>query len=128
MHWTRLILAVLAAGVVSSMTDWFFAGDWIHKRFTYPEVWRDGPEAKAILVSSVFPFVTCAAFMTLTLCLGVHGLPSLLRTAALTWIVGPFPLIMTDAAFIKLHRVFVASYLVGWLVKLIIAAFAAHWI
>jgi hypothetical protein len=42
-------------------------------------------------------------------------------------LIGPLPLILTDAAFIKLHRVFVASYAVGWLVKLIIVALAASW-
>jgi len=109
------------------MTDWFFAGDWIHKRFTYPEIWREGPEARAILASSVFPFVTCAAFMSLAQWLGIHALPSLLIVAALAWMIGPLPLILTDAAFMKLHRVFVVSYLVGWLVKLLIGAFAAHW-
>ena len=33
--------------------------------------------------------------------------------------------ILTNAAFMKLHRVFVASYTVGWLVKLLIVAVAA---
>lgn len=128
MHWTRIILAVLCSGAVTSMTDWFFAGDWIHKRFTYPEIWRKGPETRAIVVSSVFPFVTCAAFIALSLWLEIHALPSLLRMAVLIWIVGPLPLNMTNAAFIKLHRVFVASYSVGWLVKLLIAGIAAHWV
>jgi hypothetical protein len=40
------------------------------------------------------------------------------------WVIGPLPLILTNAAFIKLHRVFVATYSVGWLVKLVIAAIA----
>jgi hypothetical protein len=33
-------------------------------------------------------------------------------------------LILTNAAFIKLHRVFVASYAAGWFVKLAIAGLA----
>ena len=44
MNWTRFVLVVISAGVVSSLTDWFFAGDWIHQRFTYPEIWRKGSE------------------------------------------------------------------------------------
>jgi hypothetical protein len=28
MNWMRLIAIILGAGVVSSFTDWFFAGDW----------------------------------------------------------------------------------------------------
>jgi len=128
MHWTRFILAVLVAGVLTSMTDWFFAGDWIHRRFTYPEIWRKGTQTQAILVSSLFPFVTCAGFIGLASWVGIHRLPSLLNLALLVWLVGPLPLILTNAAFIKLHRVFVVSYLVGWVVKLLIAAIAASWI
>jgi hypothetical protein len=128
MHWTRFIFAVIGSGIVTSMTDWFFAGDWIHRRFTYPEIWRQGSETRAIIVSSALPFVTCAAFMALAVWLDVHSLVSLLRLALLSWIIGPFPLILTNAAFIKFHRVFVALYSVGWLVKLTIAAIVAHWL
>jgi hypothetical protein len=127
MHWTRFILLALGAGTVTSMTDWFFAGDWIHKRFSYPEIWRKGNEARANMAASVFPFVTCAAFMILTSWQGIHALRSLLIIAVLIWIMGPLLVILTNAAYIKLHRVFVASYSVGWLVKLLVAAIAAHW-
>ena len=128
MHWARLIFAVIGAGIVTSMTDWFFAGDWIHKRFTYPEIWRKGPEAKAIIVSSALPFVTCAAYMVLVLWLDIHSLATVLKLSLLVWLIGPLPLILTNAAFIKLHRVFVILYSTGWLVKLVIAAFVAHWL
>jgi hypothetical protein len=36
MNWTRFVLIVIGSGVVSSLTDWFFAGDWLHRRYTYP--------------------------------------------------------------------------------------------
>jgi hypothetical protein len=126
MHWTRIIVAVIGAGIVTSMTDWFFAGDWIHRRWTYPEIWRKGSESKAIAVSSALPFVTCGAFVCLTAWLGVTSLGGALKLALLVWIVGPLPLILTNAAFIKLHRVFVVSYSAGWLVKLCLAAIAAN--
>jgi hypothetical protein len=58
--------------------------------------------------------------------LNIHSLFSLLKLGLLRWIMGPFPLIMTNAAFIKFHRVFVALYSAGWLVKLEIAAIAAR--
>jgi hypothetical protein len=126
MHWTRIIVVVIGAGVATSMTDWFFAGDWIHRRWTYPEIWRNGPESKAIAVSSALPFMTCGAFVYLAAWLGVKTLGDAVRLASLVWIVGPLPLILTNAAFIKLHRVFVVSYSVGWLVKLCLAAIAAN--
>jgi hypothetical protein len=124
-HWTRLILVTAGGGIVTSMTDWFFAGDWIHRRWTYPEIWRKGPESKGIAISSALPFVTCGAFVYITAWLGVTSLGGALKLAMLVWIVGPLPLILTNAAFIKLHRVFVICYSAGWLVKLCIAAIAA---
>ena len=36
---------------MSSLTDWFFAGDWLHRRYTYPEIWRQGAEGKAIALT-----------------------------------------------------------------------------
>jgi hypothetical protein len=128
MHWTRLLAAVIGSGIATSMTDWFFAGDWIHRRFTYPEVWRKGPEIRAILASCLFSFVTCASFIGLTCWLGIHSLAAMMKTSLLVWIIGPLPLILTNAVFIKLHRVFVVFYSAGWLVKLLIAAFAGYWL
>jgi hypothetical protein len=43
------------------------------------------------------------------------------------WVIGPLPLILTNAAFIKLHGMFVMFYAVGWLVKLLVAAAAVAW-
>lgn len=127
MHWTRLALITLTTGVVTSLTDWFFAGDWIHRRYTYPEVWRKGVESKAIALTAPLPFLTCGAFAYVIGQLGLHSAPSALRLAVAVWLIGPLPLILTDAAFIKLHRVFVACYALGWLVKLLIVALAAAW-
>ena len=128
MHWTHFIFAVIGAGSAASMTDWFFAGDWIHKRFSYPEIWRKGLENRAIISSSALSFVTCAAFMFLVLWLGIHPLATILKLSLLVWLIGPLPLTLTNAAFIKLHWVFVTLYSAGWLVKLVIAAFVAHWL
>jgi hypothetical protein len=52
---------------------------------------------------------------------------SSIKLAAAVWLMGPLPLILTNAAFMKLHRVFVTSYAIGWLVKLLIVAVAASW-
>jgi hypothetical protein len=124
MNWTRFVAIVIGAGVVSSLTDWFFAGDWLHRRFTYPEVWRQGAEGRAIAVSSPLPFLSCGVFAYLAAWLGLHTVTSALKLAMAVWLIGPLPLILTNAAFMKLHRVFVASLATGWLVKLAIAAVA----
>ena len=73
MNWARLIAIVVGAGVISSLTDWFFAGDWIHRRFTYPEIWRQGAEGRAIALTSPLPFLTCGVFAYVTARLGLHS-------------------------------------------------------
>jgi hypothetical protein len=59
--------------------------------------------------------------------LHLHSVASATKLAVAVWLIGPLPLILTNAAFMKLHRVFVASYATGWLVKLIIVAAAVGW-
>jgi len=127
MNWARLVAITIGAGVVSSLTDWLFAGDWIHRRYTYPEIWRQGKEGRAIALTSPLPFVTCGVFSFVAARLGLHSVSSALKLAVAVWVIGPLPLILTNAAFMKLHRVFVASYAIGWLVKLAIVAVAIGW-
>jgi hypothetical protein len=76
MNWTRLIAIVVGSGVVSSLTDWFFAGDWLHRRYTYPEIWRQGNERRAIALSSPLPFLSCAVFAYVAARLGLHSMAS----------------------------------------------------
>ena len=127
MHWLRFVLVVMGSGVVVSLTDWGFAGDWLHRRWTYPEAWRPGGEERAIALTSPLPFLTAGAFSYLAARLQLHSTPTLLKLAAAVWVLGPLPLILTNAAFLKLHRAFVASYAIGWLVKLEIIALAVAW-
>lgn len=128
MNWTRMALITAVAGVVTSLTDWFFAGDWLHARYTYAEIWRQGVESKAIALTSPLPFLTCAVFAYLSAWLGVHTFAAAFSLAVGIWLLGPLPLILTNAAFMKLHRVFVASYISSWFVKLVVAAAVVTWI
>jgi hypothetical protein len=122
-NWTRLVAIIVCTGVVSSLTDWCFAGDWIHRRYTYPEIWRQG-EGRAIALTSPLPFVTCGVFAFVVARLGLHSVSGALKLAVAVWVIGPLPLILTNAAFMKLHRVLVVSYAIGWLTKLMIVAVA----
>ena len=129
MNWKRLALITIGTGIVTSLTDWFFAGDWLHRRWTYPETWRQGVEARAIALTSPLPFLTCGVFSYVAARLGIHSLVGTMKLAIAVWSIGPLPLILTNAAFMKLHRVFVASYTtrsrrrkISWLVKLTIVA------
>jgi len=124
MHWIRLVEITVGAGLLTSLTDWLFAGDWIHKRWTYPEIWRKGAEGPKIALTEPLPFMTCAVFAYLAERLGRTTVTGATKLAFAIWIIGPLPLILTNAAFIKLHRVFATLYSLGWLVKLLIAAVA----
>lgn len=127
MLWLRFALVVIGSGIVVSLTDWGFAGDWLHRRWTYPEAWRQGGEERAVALTSPLPFLTAAAFAYLAARLHLQATTALLKLAVAVWVLGPLPLILTNAAFLKLHRVFVASFAIGWLVKLVIIALAVGW-
>ena len=78
-------------------------------------------------MTSPLPFVTAAAFTYVAGRLRLQSTASLVKFATALWLIGPLPLILTNAAFMKMHRVFVASYAVGWLIKLTIIALAVGW-
>ena len=70
------------------------------------------------------PFLTCGMFAFVVARLGFHSVESGIKLAVAVWLIGPLPLILTNAAFMKLHRVFVGSYALGWLIELLIVAVA----
>jgi len=128
MAWGRIALAVLASGFVSSMTDWLFMGDWLYKRYDrYPEIWRYRGclgENKAILWSSLLPFLTCGVFVFLCGGLHLHSYRGTLKLALAIWFIGPLPLTIVNALWIKLSPAIATFHAFGWLVKLGIAALA----
>lgn len=86
-----------------------------------------GKEAKAIALTAPLPFLTCAVFAFVTARAGFHSVSGALKMAVAVWVIGPLPLILTNAAWMKLHRVFVASYAASWLIKLAVIAVATGW-
>lgn len=110
------------------MTDWLFMGDLLYRRFDrYPEIWRfrgDKGESKAIAWSSPLPFVTCAVFEFLCIHLRLPSYRSTFAFAVALWFAVPLPMLITYAIWMKLGAPIAASYSVGWLVKLLVAAFS----
>ena len=110
------------------MTDWLFMGDLLYKRFdTNPEIWRfpgGKGESKAIAWSSPLPFVTCAVFDFLCVHLRLFSCRSTVEFAAALWLALPLPMLIVNAIWMKLSAPIAASYSVGWLVKLLVAAFS----
>jgi hypothetical protein len=128
MPWVRIALAILASAFLSSLTDWLFMGDWLYKRYDrHPEIWRHPGgqgENKAILWSSLLPFLTCGVFVLL--CSRLHLLlyRETLKLALAIWLIGPLPLTIVNSLWIKLSPAIATSHALGWLVKLALAALA----
>jgi len=74
------------------------------------------------------PFLTCGVFAFVIARMGLHSIAGAIKLAVAVWLIAPLPLILANAAFMKLHRVFVASYATGWLLKLIIIAVGTGWL
>jgi hypothetical protein len=128
MNWIRAVLTVLSGGFVASLTDWLFMGDWLYKRYDqHPEIWRHPHgqgEMNAIAWAAPLPFITCAVFTFLCAQLNLYSYRATLKLALAIWLVGPLPLLIANALFVKLHPAITASYSLGWLVKLVVAAVA----
>jgi len=126
MPWGRIALAVLASGVATSLTDWLFMGDWLYKRFDrHPEIWRyqgGQGENKAILWSSLLPFLTCVVFVLVCGGLHLYSYRGTLKLALAIWLIGPLPLTITNALWLKLTPAIATSYALGGLVKLALVA------
>ena len=126
MNWTRFGLAVLASGILMSLSDWVFMGILFHDKYKqYPEVWRDPPgtsETPKILYSTLMGFVSAVAFTYLAFQCNFETYEATLKLAAAIWIIGPLPLIISNALWIKFPKELAASHSLGWLVKLCIIA------
>lgn len=122
MDWYRFFMIVVGAGTLSTVTDWLLAGEWKRKHFGDAEIWRDGSHWKATLLTALLTFLTCAAFAFTAHRLDIDSMRNVVKLAAAIWVIGPLPLILTAGGYMKLHRVFVVSYSISWLVKLMIVA------
>jgi hypothetical protein len=128
MPWGRIGLAVLASGVVSSLSDWLFMGDWLYRRYDRnPEIWRSRGsqgESRAILSSTLLPFLTCSVFVLLCSGLHLYSYAATLKLALAIWLVGPLPLTVANSLWLKIAPAIATSHALGWLVKLAISALA----
>ena len=126
----HLIWATLIGGVLASLADWLFAGVLFHGRYQlHPEVWRPGAGAvrHRIILAQALAFVTAAAFVALAWKLRQTDLVGTLKLAAMIWLIGPLPLLLGNALFIKIDHLVTASHAAGWLVKLLLIAAATAW-
>ncbi|HEY4944110.1 MAG TPA: hypothetical protein VII56_21970 [Rhizomicrobium sp.] len=129
MHW-MLIAAAFGAGTVGMFTDWLFMGVLFHDAYNvFPEVWRpgirDGKERSAIIWASVIGYVMSGGVVALCAIAGAHGIVAGLEIAALTWLAGPFVVILVNGFFIKIDGKITFAHCLGWLARMALAGIAA---
>lgn len=133
MDWTRIVLATLAAGIATTITDWFFMGILFHEKYkAYPEVWRrpEGGkgETQAIVISSVLGFLTCFCFVALCSATAWHQWARTWKLALLLWLMIPLPMLVGQYEWMKLHVLTVVAHGFGWLAKLLVTAAILAWL
>ncbi|HWA30265.1 MAG TPA: hypothetical protein VG867_04180 [Rhizomicrobium sp.] len=129
MHW-MLIAAIIVAGVLSSLTDWFFMGVLFHDRYQkYPDTWwpRSGAAAERgpIIWSTALGFVTAAAIALLCEFAGVTSIGGGLAVGALAAAAGPLVISPTNGMWVRIDPLVTAAHTVGYIVRFLIAGLAA---
>jgi hypothetical protein len=129
MTW-QLVVAVLAAGIVSSFTDWLFMGVLFHDRYNkYPETWwpraTKADETRPILYSTAIGFITAAAVIALCEIAGAHGLKADLTLAVIAWAAGPLVVCITNGLWVRIDPAVTFAHSLGYLVRFLIAGVAA---
>jgi hypothetical protein len=131
MHWSRFLLALLVAGVGTSLTDWLFFGVLFHdKNNVYPEVWRprQGSEIGKVAWSTLLTLFTCAMFIHACEHFELSTLHYKFAFAMAIWLIACVPMIVTNGIWMKLHPLVSLAYVLGWLAKLLVVVFVAHWL
>lgn len=131
MEWWRYLLALAVASVATSFSDWYFMGVLFHDKYlAYPEIWRHRGdkhrENLAVMWSTLIGVLSAGAFLWLAARLGVAADDRVFLLAAGLWLAAPVPLLLTQAAFIKIHFLNTVAALLGWLVRFALFALAAR--
>ena len=127
MSWIVLV-AVFAAGTISTFTDWYFMGVLHHDRYgRYPETWwpRDRADTMPILYSSALGYVTAAAVIALCALAGVDGIVSGLKVAFIAWLAGSFVQVATTQIWVRIDPSVSLAHGLGYLARFLIAGIAA---
>jgi hypothetical protein len=125
-------MAVVASGVGTSFTDWFFMGVLFRRHnLATPEVWRLKPgqsETRSIVVSTFFGAISCAAFIYLCIWAGTLTLKGALCTAVIAWVAAPTIVILNNVIWTKMHPFVGLSHALGWLARFVVTAAIAAWL
>lgn len=133
MNWGQIALAFLLSAITTSLADWLFMAVLFHEKYkAFPEIWRRPQGGKgeggAIGYAAVAALLTPLAFVLVCAFLGLTTIGHTLALAVAAWLMGPVPALVGNYLFVKLHPLVLFSHLLGWLVKLLVAAALVAWI
>ena len=128
-NWGRVALAIIAAAVAGSITDWIFFGMLFHDKYlVHPEVWKkregEGGEGKKIALSSLVGLFSTVVFIVLCVGLFAASYSGALKLAVAIWLIASVPMIANEHLFMKLHPALFVSHSLGWLARFCLAAAA----
>lgn len=129
-NWGKICMAIIAAAVAGSITDWLFFGVLFHDKYlVHPEVWKKradgtGGEGGKIAMSSVVGLFGTAVFVVLCGGLYLDAYHTALKFAVGVWLAAVVPAIANEHVFMKLHPALFFSHSLGYLVRFLLAAVA----
>jgi hypothetical protein len=119
----RFFLALVAATVGISLSDWLFFGVIFHGDYMKtPEMWRAVPESRKIAGSMLLALFGTAAFLVLAQSMGVHGFGPAMILAVLVWLAAALPQTVTNTLYLNYSARLGVSHSLGWLARLVIGA------
>lgn len=132
MSFLFLAVTIIASGVAMCFADWIFMGMLAHKHYAaYPDVWRlrqGESETLPIVKSSLLNLVTAGFFAGVCRHLKWNALHTTTHLALAIWIIAALPILLNDGVWMKVRPAATGWFVVGWLVKLELAAAAVAWL
>jgi hypothetical protein len=125
-----IIIAIVVAGTLGSLTDWLFMGVLFHSAYNrYPEIWRpgirDGADRGAIIWSAVLGYGITAAVVLLCALARVRGVWGGLEVGVLVWIAGPTVVLIVNGMFVKLDPKITFAHVLGYGARILVAGLGA---
>lgn len=121
----RYVIALIAALVAISLSDWLLFGVVFHDRYIKtPATWRNIPEGRKIAGSMIFALIGTIALFLLADRFGAHTFVDLCPLVVLGWVAMSLPQTVTNTLYLNYDKALVVSHSIGWLARIAIAAAA----
>jgi hypothetical protein len=121
----RYIIALIAALIAISLSDWLLFGVVFHNRYDKtPATWRTVPESRKIAGSMLFALIGTIFLFRLADRFAAHSFSSLCTLTILVWLAASLPQTVTNTLYVNYDVSLVVSHSIGWLARIAIAAAA----